>query len=183
VKLLASLTDVFRTGSFAVTSPEKDAGVIRTVVFINGDVITTVCNAAREPKVVEEHFRKVEARGQAVRNRLRLLRIGAFTLWALVALGTAVRSSLVATGVVLASALVTAALRWIHVPNPRIRVLVDLLKIALLSLLALLSTLLGYDQIAIGSKVAAALDLVLFLALAVGRLLVRRAILKLGVLS
>jgi hypothetical protein len=178
VKLMLALGEVIQMGSIVVTTPQPPSPpVIRTVVYINGDVITTVSDTAHEPFVVDEHFRAVKARGQAARNSLRILRVGAWTLWAvisgLVAFGTTVAASPAATVVVLASALATAALRRIHVSNARVRMLIDLLKIVILIVLALLSKILGHDQIAIGSAVSAALDLVLFLALKGGRSLVR----------
>jgi hypothetical protein len=177
VKRLRDLTEFIRTGYFAVTTPQSPgAGVIRTVVYLNGDVITTVRDAAEESHV-DEHFLAVKARGQAARNSLRILRVGAWTLWAvisgLVAFGTTVAALPAATVVVLTSALVTAVLRRIHVANARFRMLVDLLKIAVLMVLALLSAFLGRDQIAIGSAVSAVLDLILFLVLEGGRSLVR----------
>jgi hypothetical protein len=146
-------------------------------VYINGDVITTVRDAAHGSHVVDEHFLAVKARGRAARNSLRILRVGAWTLWAvisgLVAFGTTVAALPAATVVVLTSALFTAVLRGIHVANARVRMLVDLLKIVILIVLALLSTFLGRDQIAIGSAVSAVLDLILFLVLESGRSLVR----------
>jgi hypothetical protein len=178
VKRLRDLTEFIRTGSFDVTTPQSPGdGVIRTVVYINGDVITTVRDAAHGSHVVDEHFLAVKARGRAARNSLRILRVGAWTLWAvisgLVAFGTTVAALPAATVVVLTSALFTAVLRGIHVANARVRMLVDLLKIVILIVLALLSTFLGRDQIAIGSAVSAVLDLILFLVLESGRSLVR----------
>ncbi len=177
MKRLRDLTEFIRMGSFTVTTPQSPgAGVIRTVVYINGDVITTVRDTAHESHVAE-HFLAVRARGRAARNSLRVLRVGGWTLWAvisgLVAFGTTAADLPAATAVVLASALVTAVLRRIPVANARLRMLVDLVKIAVLIGLALLSALLGRDQIAIGSAVSAVLDLILLLVLRGGRSLVR----------
>ncbi len=189
MKLLpTALMDVVRTGSFEVMTPPPPAvPVIRTVVYINGDVVTTVCEAASDESIVTDHFCTVAARGQAASEQLRSLHVGARVMWlvfyGLVTLWTTVAFSWVTAVVVVASAVLTVALGRVRALKARISWPLDLLKIALLVVLALLSNKIGRDHVAVGCVVSAVLDLIVLVALEAGRILVRRTLRGLGVSS
>jgi hypothetical protein len=187
VQLIPSaLTDLFRTGSFRVTTPAPpDDPVIQTVVYIDGDVITTVCDAGREPSVVADHFRTVAAKGQAASEQLHRLVVAGRAMWLVVygvaSLWTAAASSLGAAAVVVASAALTAGSDQIGALKARVSWPLDLVKIVLLVVFALLGAKTGQHAAAVGCVVSAVLDSIVFVLLEGGRILVRRTVRGLGV--